>query len=63
MFALPMLSHWTTVIASTPNADCSDAFVTTLIGGLGTIINILMALGVAIAVIGISVGGLMRATA
>jgi hypothetical protein len=48
-------------IASTPN--CSDAFVTTLIGGLSVIINILMALGVAIAVIGIIVGGLMRATA
>lgn len=48
-------------VAGTPN--CSDAFVTTLVGGLGVIINILMALGVAIAVIGIVVGGLMRATA
>ena len=63
MFALPMLSHWTLVVASAPNAECKDAFVTALIGGLGTIINILMALGVAIAVIGIIVGGLMRATA
>src|SRR4051812_9086353 len=43
--------------------DCNDAFVTTLKGGLSTIINILMALGVAVAVIGIVVGGLMRATA
>ena len=48
-------------IASAPN--CSDPFVTTLIGGLSVIINILMGLGVAIAVIGIIVGGLMRATA
>ncbi len=48
-------------IVSSPN--CSDPFVTTLIGGLSVIINILMALGVAIAVIGIIVGGLMRATA
>ncbi len=51
--------------AATPgtNATCTDPFVTTLKGGLSTIINILMALGVAIAVIGIVVGGLMRATA
>ena len=48
-------------IVGSPN--CSDPFVTTLIGGLSVIINILMALGVAIAVIGIIVGGLMRATA
>ncbi len=53
------------VIAATPTpgADCSDPFVTTLVTGLGQIINILMGLGVAIAVIGIVVGGLMRATA
>jgi predicted phage tail protein len=49
------------IVGSTPN--CSDAFVTTLIGGLSVIINILMGLGVAIAVVGIIVGGLMRATA
>jgi hypothetical protein len=48
-------------VSGAPN--CSDPFVTTLISGLGVVINILMALGVAIAVIGIIVGGLMRATA
>jgi hypothetical protein len=63
MFALPMLSHWTYVIAASPAANCSDPFVETLVSGLGTIINILMGLGIAIAVIGIVVGGLMRATA
>jgi hypothetical protein len=51
------------VIGAAPTANCSDPFVSTLIGGIGVIINILMALGVAIAVIGIVVGGLMRATA
>lgn len=53
------------VIALTPtiSANCSDQFVSTLEHGLGMIINILMGLGVAIAVIGIVVGGLMRATA
>ncbi len=60
---LPTLSHWIHVIAAAPTANCSDQFVTTLVAGLGTIINILMGLGVAIAVIGIVVGGLMRATA
>ena len=50
-----------TYVDGTPN--CSDAFVTTLIGGLSVIIHVLMAIGVAIAVIGIIVGGLMRATA
>jgi len=44
-------------------ANCSDAFVTTLSSGITMIIRILMGLGVAIAVIGIIVGGLMRATA
>ncbi len=44
-------------------ANCNDPFVTTLTGGIKMIINILMGLGVAIAVIGIIVGGLMRATA
>lgn len=53
------------VLAVTPtlSANCSDQFVATLTKGLGMIINILMGLGVAIAVIGIVVGGLMRATA
>lgn len=53
------------VFALTPtiSANCSDQFVSTLTKGLGMIINILMGLGVAIAVIGIVVGGLMRATA
>jgi hypothetical protein len=44
-------------------ANCSDQFVTTLSTGIEMIIRILMGLGVAIAVIGIIVGGLMRATA
>ena len=44
-------------------ANCNDAFVSTLTGGIEMIIRILMGLGVAIAVIGIIVGGLMRATA
>jgi NADH:ubiquinone oxidoreductase subunit 6 (subunit J) len=43
-------------------ANCTDAFVTTLESGINMIIQILMALGIAIAVIGIIVG-LMRATA
>jgi len=63
MFALPMLSHWMPVLAAGPAANCSDPFVSTLISGLGTVINVLMGLGIAIAVIGIVVGGLMRATA
>jgi hypothetical protein len=50
-------------LAPTISANCSDQFVATLTRGLGMIINILMGLGVAIAVIGIVVGGLMRATA
>ncbi|HEY4032923.1 MAG TPA: hypothetical protein VGL94_03050 [Ktedonobacteraceae bacterium] len=60
---LSTLSHWIPVIALSGAPDCSDPFVEALTGGIGTIINILMALGVAIAVIGIIVGGLMRATA
>jgi hypothetical protein len=44
-------------------ANCSDPFVTTLASGISTIIKVLMGLGVAVAVIGIVVGGLMRATA
>src|SRR5437899_8721174 len=51
------------VLGAGVSANCSDAFVSTLSGGLGMIISILMGLGVAIAVIGIVVGGLMRATA
>jgi hypothetical protein len=51
------------VLGVTVTANCSDQFVSTLVHGLSMIINILMALGVAIAVIGIVVGGLMRATA
>jgi hypothetical protein len=64
MFVLPILSHLTHVLAigGTP-AACTDAFVEALTGGLGTVINILTALGVAVAVIGIVIGGLMRATA
>lgn len=53
----------THVSGGTPPASCTDQFVTTLVGGIGTIINILVGLGIAIAVIGIVVGGLMRATA
>src|SRR5690349_8646689 len=55
--------HWLPVIAAGVSSNCSDAFVSTLNGGLKTIVTILMGLGVAIAVIGIVVGGLMRATA
>jgi len=47
----------------TITANCTDTFVSTLSGGIRMIIQILMGLGVAIAVIGIIVGGLMRATA
>jgi len=47
----------------TLGANCSDAFVSTLSGGISVIIKVLMGLGVAVAVIGIVVGGLMRATA
>ena len=63
MFPRSMFLHWVHVIAAAPTSNCSDPFVTTLVAGLGQIINILMGLGVAIAVIGIVVGGLMRATA
>jgi hypothetical protein len=50
-------------INTTPTAACSDQFVTTLVGGIGTVITVLVGIGIAIAVIGIVVGGLMRATA
>jgi hypothetical protein len=51
------------IAEAAPSVNCSDPFVVTLVHGLGMIIGILEALGVAIAVIGIVVGGLMRATA
>ena len=63
MFALLVINDWTLMIASAISSNCSDAFVSTLNHGLQTIVTILMGLGVAIAVIGIVVGGLMRATA
>ena len=44
------------------NDLCADAFVRILKNGLTTIIEVLTALGVVVAVIGIIVGGLMRAT-
>lgn len=45
------------------NPLCNDTFVQLLKGGLTTIIEVLMSLAVVIAVIGIVIGGLMRATA
>lgn len=48
---------------ATPNALCNDPFVEILKNGLATIIQVLTALGVVVAVIGIIIGGLMRATA
>lgn len=57
-----------TLTLSVPNALglsnelCNDYFVKVLKGGLTTIIQVLTALGIVIAVIGIIVGGLMRAT-
>ena len=45
------------------NLACGDIFVLDLVHGLTVVIGILTGLGVAIAVIGIVVGGLMRATA
>ena len=46
-----------------PNTLCNDPFVAILKSGLTTIIEVLTALGVVVAVIGIIIGGLMRATA
>jgi len=46
-----------------PSVSCNDPFVQVLRSGLTAIIGVLTALGVVIAVIGIIVGGLMRATA
>ena len=51
------------VIAAGVHPDCNDPFIKTVEQGLGTIIGVLMGLGVVITVIGIVVGGLMRATA
>lgn len=45
------------------NTVCNDLFVELLKKGLTSIIGVLTALGVVIAVIGIIIGGLMRATA
>jgi hypothetical protein len=45
-----------------PNALCSDPVVKVIKGGLTNIIGVLTALGIAVAVVGIVVGGLMRAT-
>ena len=45
-----------------PNDLCADGFVKIIKNGLTTIIEVLTALGVVIAVIGIIIGGLMRAT-
>ena len=59
--AVPLLPM--VLAASAPSANCNDPFVSTLVHGLGMVISILMGLGIAIAVIGIVVGGLMRATA
>jgi hypothetical protein len=59
---LPMMSHGIPVIASAISANCSDQFASTVNGGLQTVIQILMALGVVIAVVGIIAGGLMRTT-
>jgi len=58
-----LIQHLMHVIAAGISSNCSDQFVSTLNGGLQTIIQILMGLGVAIAVVGIVAGGLMRATA
>jgi hypothetical protein len=41
---------------------CNDPFVRVLKNGLATVIEVLTALGVVVAIIGIIVGGLMRAT-
>jgi hypothetical protein len=45
-----------------PNALCNDPVVRVIKGGLTNIIGVLTALGIAVAVIGIVIGGLMRAT-
>ncbi len=50
------------VTVGLPNALCSDPVVKVIKGGLTNIIGVLTALGIAVAVIGIVVGGLMRAT-
>lgn len=73
MFLIQTTIHFTDVIGSltlsvpgnlvVPNTLCNDPFVSILKSGLTTIIEVLTALGVVVAVIGIIVGGLMRATA
>ncbi len=50
------------VIQAGPAPNCTDAVVTTILNGAATIIHILMGLGVSVAVMGIIIGGLMRAT-
>ena len=62
MVLLLMMFHWTSVITSAISSDCSDQFASTLNGGLRMTIQVLMGLGVAVAVIGAIAGGLMRAT-
>jgi hypothetical protein len=50
-------------VTSATTPGCGDAFVSTVTTGIGNVIHILVGIGIAIAVIGIVVGGLMRATA
>ena len=45
------------------NAFCNDPVVKIIRDGLTSIVGVLTALGVAVAVVGIIIGGLMRATA
>jgi hypothetical protein len=45
-----------------PVANCTDAVITTIVTGASTIVHIMMGLGVTVAVFGIILGGLMRAT-
>src|SRR5947207_787145 len=48
---------------STVNPLCGDPFVELIKNAISTLVGVLTALGVGIAVVGIIVGGLMRATA
>src|ERR1700724_2964240 len=45
------------------NPQCDDTFASTLSTGIVTVIRILMGLGVAIMVLGLLIGAIMRATA
>ena len=45
------------------NPKCDDTFASTLSTGIVTVVRILMGLGVAIMVLGLLIGALMRATA